>query len=391
MAFLHGIEVLEVNDGIRPVEVVRSAVIGVVGTAPAADAAVFPLNTPVLLPGNPRLAADLGSTGTLPDAVAGIFAQAGAFVVLIRVDAGADVAAATANVLGNEAAGTGIHALLAASNAVGVTPRILIAPGFTSARAGNTANPVVAGLQGVADKLRGVVIADGPNTTDAAAITYADDWGSGRIFVVDPHVLVFDTVTAANVARPASPRVAGLIARVDGERGFWWSPSNNVINGIVGADRSVEFNLSDGNTAANLLNEKNVAVIVRRQGWRLWGNRTTSADKLWSFLSVRRTADMVYESLEEAMLWAMARPFSRQLLLDVQETVQVYITSLVNRGALLGGKVWIDPGLNGAADLMAGKLTVDFDLEPPAPLERLTIRAHRESGYYTELVADLAA
>lgn len=391
MAFLHGIEILEVNDGLRPVETVRSAVIGVVGTAPAADPDVFPLNTPVLLPGNPRLAADLGATGTLPDAVAGIFAQAGAFVVLIRVDAGADAAAATANVLGNEAAGTGIHALLSASNAVGVTPRILIAPGFTSARTGNTANPVVVGLQGVADKLRAVVIADGPNTTDAAAITYADDFGTGRVFVVDPHVLVFDTVTATNVAKPASPRIAGLIARVDGERGFWWGPSNNVINGIVGADRAVDFNLSDGATAAHLLNEKNVAVIVRRNGWRLWGNRTTSSDKLWAFLSVRRTADMVYESLEEAMLWAMDRPFSRQLLLDVQATVQTYITSLVNRGALLGGKVWIDPSLNSAADLMAGKLTVDFDLEPPAPLERLTIRAHRETGYYTELVTDLAA
>ena len=35
---------------------------------------------------------------------------------------------------------------------------------------------------------------------------------------------------------------------------------------------------------------------------------------------------------------------------------------------------------------MAGPLYVDFDIEPPAPLERLTFRAHRNSGYYEELI-----
>lgn len=389
-SFLHGIEVIEVDDGVRPIQTVRSAVIGVIGTAPAADADRFPLNTPVLLAGNPRLAADLGATGTLPDAIRGIFDQAGPMVVVVRVDAGADVAAATANVIGAAVAGTGVHAFLAAQTATGVTPRILIAPGFTSARE-SASNPVVAALLTIANRLRAVVVADGPNTTDAAALTYAGDWGSPRVYIVDPHVQVFDTVAAEVVARPASSRVAGLIARIDGERGFWWSPSNQLINGIVGIDRAVEFTLSSPDSAAQLLNEGKVATIVRREGWRLWGNRTASSDPLWAFLSVRRTADMVYESLENAMLWAMDRPFSRQLLLDVQETVQAYITSLVNRGALLGGKVWIDPALNTAADLMAGKLTVDFDLEPPAPLERLTIRAHREDGYYSELIADLAA
>lgn len=391
MTFINGIETIEVDDGIRPVQTVRSAVIGVVGTAPDADAAKFPLNTPVLLPGHPRLALDLGIAGTLPDAVSGIFAQAGAFVVVVRVEAGADLATTMANVIGDSAAGTGIHALMLAASVVGVTPRILTAPGFTSARAGETANPVASALEVVAGRLRAVAIIDGPNTNDAAAIAYAGDWGSPRMFIVDPHVLVFDKVTAANVARPASPRIAGLIARVDGEKGFWWSPSNHIINGIVGTDRPVEFNLSDAATATNLLNEKRVAVIVRRDGFRLWGNRTTSSDALWTFLAVRRTADMVYESLEGAMLWAMARPFSLQLLQDIQGTVQAYIDTLVTRGALLGGTVWIDPSLNSATELAAGALTVDFDLEPPAPLERLTIRAHRNNGYYDEMVADLAA
>jgi phage tail sheath protein FI len=98
---------------------------------------------------------------------------------------------------------------------------------------------------------------------------------------------------------------------------------------------------------------------------------------------------MVYESIEAALLWAMDRPFSRQLLLDIRDSVQAYLNTLVARGALLGGKVWLDPELNSATELAAGKLYLDFDIEPPAPLEHLTFRAHREGSYYEELVTSV--
>ena len=50
--------------------------IGLVGTAPDADETSFPLNTPVLIAGSRLEAAKLGSTGTLPMAIDGIFDQA---------------------------------------------------------------------------------------------------------------------------------------------------------------------------------------------------------------------------------------------------------------------------------------------------------------------------
>ena len=40
-SFLHGVGVLELDTGIRPIRTVRSAVIGIIGTAPQADAAVY--------------------------------------------------------------------------------------------------------------------------------------------------------------------------------------------------------------------------------------------------------------------------------------------------------------------------------------------------------------
>ena len=51
-AFLHGVEVVEIDSGARPIQTVRSSVVGLVGTAPEAEAASFPLNTPVLIAGS---------------------------------------------------------------------------------------------------------------------------------------------------------------------------------------------------------------------------------------------------------------------------------------------------------------------------------------------------
>ena len=83
--FLHGVQVVEILDGSRPIQTVRSSVIGIIGTAPDADATKFPLNTPIALTG-PRAAADIGATGTLKDGLDAIYDQAGTLVVLIRVE-----------------------------------------------------------------------------------------------------------------------------------------------------------------------------------------------------------------------------------------------------------------------------------------------------------------
>ena len=265
----------------------------------------------------------------------------------------------------------------------------------TSSPAADPVNPVTSALISVAGRLRSIVVADGPNTTEADALTDRGKYGSGRLYIVDPAVKVFDTTAAAWVTQPASGFVAGLISKRDQERGFWWSPSNQVIQGIGGTARPIDFVLSSTETQANRLNEQEVATIVRTQGFRLWGNRTASDDPLWAFLSVRRTADMIYESIEDAMLWAMDRPFSEQLIRDIKDSVQGYIDVLKARGALLGKQedvnVWLNPELNTQATLADGQLYLDFDIEPPAPLERLTFRAHRNGAYYEELVSSVAS
>ncbi|PWC81245.1 phage tail sheath subtilisin-like domain-containing protein [Azospirillum sp. TSH64] len=397
--FLHGVEVIEIDAGPRPIRTVRSAVIGLIGTAPAADVTKFPLNEPVLVAGKRTDAAGIGETGTLPTAIDAIFDQAGAMVVVIRVEegSGADDAAKHAATISKVIGGvdastgayTGVHAFKAAEGALGVTPRILIAPGFTSDRpvveGVASKNPVVAELEGVADRLRAIIVADGPGTTDAAAIAYTKDFGNRRVYVVDPGVKVWDTATSAFRSEPASARVAGIICRIDNDRGFWWSPSNNEIYGIGGTTRPIDFSLGDVNSRANLLNENNVATIIRENGYRLWGNRTTAMDPKWTFLSVVRTADMIHESMLRAHLWAVDRCITKTYVDDVLEGVREYLRSLKAKGAILGGDAWVDPELNTPTSIADGRIYFDFDFTPPYPAERVSFRSHLVNDYITEI------
>lgn len=388
--FLHGVEVVQIDTGARPIRTVRSSVIGLIGTAPDADAVAFPLNTPVLIAGNRTEAALLGNTGTLPAAIDGIFDQAGAVVVVVRVEKGADEDATIGNIIGGVDTATGqyqgVQAFLGAESIVHVSPRILIATGFTHQRPEGEANPVVAELLGIAERLRAVIIADGPDTNDAAAITYRGDWGSPRIYVVDPHVKIFNTTTDAVTVEPASARVAGLIAKTDNDLGFWWSPSNKIINGIVGTSRPIDFTLGDTNARANLLNENEVATIIRQDGYRLWGNRTTSSDPKWAFLSVRRTADIINDSLLRAHLWAVDRNITKTYIEDVLEGVTAYLANLKAQGAILGGRAFADPELNTPANISDGKVFFDFEFTPPYPAEHITFRSHLVNDFIEEIL-----
>jgi phage tail sheath protein FI len=132
--------VKHLRDGIEAQAVLAAdmSVIGIIGTAPDANADQFPLNIPVVLYTNDkakRLA--LGATGTLVEALAGISAQlangvGAARCVLVRVEESETASTVIGNMIGSEASSTGVWAFLGAPADLGVTPRLLIAPGYTS-------------------------------------------------------------------------------------------------------------------------------------------------------------------------------------------------------------------------------------------------------------------
>ncbi|UPA55003.1 phage tail sheath subtilisin-like domain-containing protein [Wolbachia pipientis] len=381
--FLHGVNVIEVTSGARAVRTAKSSVIGVIGTAPEADGEKFPLNSPVLIAGSLKEAAKLGKSGTLPSAVNGIFSQVGATVVVIRVensDPELKEEETLSNVIGgvDEETGEyqGIQAFLSSESIVHVAPRILIAPYFTHQlpESENSKNPVIAALIGVAEKLRAIIVADGPNTNDEEAIKWRKSVGSARVYVVDPWVKVF--TEGKEETLPSSPFVAGLIAKVDSEQGFWHSPSNKEINGIVGTSRAIDFTLGDRSSRANYLNENEVTTIIHQNGYKLWGNRTCSNDERWAFLSVRRTADLINDSLLRAHLWAVDRNITKTYIDEVIESVNSYLASLKAQGAIISGRCYATPELNTPANIASGKVYFDFEFTPPYPAEQITFRSH---------------
>ncbi|KZN57477.1 tail protein [Pseudoalteromonas luteoviolacea CPMOR-1] len=386
--YLHGVQVLELNDGPRPIQTASTSVIGIVGTAPDADANAFPLNTPVLIAGNMTEAAKLdpqdSGRGTLPQALDAIFDHCGAVIVVVRVEDDLNPATTLSNVIGgvDGATGnyTGIQALKAAKNVLGVKPRILCAPGF------DHQEPVITSLVSLADTLRAMVYASGPNTVDADAITLRNKFGSKRLYICDPWVNVWDTVSDGYITQPPSARLAGLRAKLDNEQGFWHSISNKLINGVAGTSRHIDFELGNKASRANLLNEQHVGTIINEAGHRVWGPRNCSSDTKWMYECVARSADIINDSILAAHLWAVDEGINGPTYFnEVVASVNAYLRHLKSIGAIVNGECWADPELNTPANIAQGKTYFDFDFTPVYPAESVTFRSLLTDRYLEEI------
>jgi phage tail sheath protein FI len=364
--FLHGVEVVEITDGPRPIRTVRSSVIGLVGTAIGTPTG-FPINTPVLVT-SASAATTLGASSYLGKALDAIFKQAGALVVVVRVATANDVAGSVSSL-------TGVHALRSAQSTLGYTPRVIVAEGADAVTTIDDVKSVAASLRAVAI----VGLNSGGASLDTA--TEATAWvtanGNDRTYALWPFV---------NAGQDPAPFVAGLIAKSDNDRGFWWSPSNQEVFGIESLDKPVDFQLGDNTSLANVLNEGKVTTFIREGGFRLWGNRTGSSDAKYAFLSVRRTADLIFDSILRAHLWAVDRNITKTYLSDVSESVNAYLRTLQNLGAVIGGTCWPDPDLNSPANIASGNVYFNFDFTPPYPAEHVTFRAILTQDYLAELI-----
>lgn len=130
VSFHHGTRVFESAETPLLVRIAQTAVIGLIGTAPGADATRYPLNKPVQIL-RPADADGLGAAGTLMDAIDSIFDQVGCPIVMVRVAAGETMPESWANLIGSQVAFTGVHAFRRAKSDGLYKPKLLLAPGFT--------------------------------------------------------------------------------------------------------------------------------------------------------------------------------------------------------------------------------------------------------------------
>lgn len=368
--FLHGIEVIEGKPKPAPLKLSNQGVIGIIGTADDVLEGKFPLDTPVLIAGSEEEAAGLGDTGSLPKALKCIFGQCHPQIIVVRVDASGEGEADVLNsILGGYDAETdtysGVHVFKVAKSLLGITPKVLIAPGFASKTA------VANELAGIADVLGATVVLDGPNTSDADVVKFAGEFKSrGNVYVIDPFLKVAKVNGFEEV--PGSPYVAAVMAG----QSYAESPSNVVIKGVSGTSREVDFRHGDANCRANLLNKSSVGTVIREDGFRVWGNQATSG----AFLSSYRIKDYMTEGLRSIFFPHVDRGLTvakvDYLLLRANE----FLGSMVRDSALVRGVASAPAEKNTAADRRNGRLTIAVDYEDVTPMERVTIELNYEQG-----------
>lgn len=388
MEYHHGVRVVEVNEGTRTIRTVSTSVIGVVCTAPDADAEAYPLNKPVLLTNVLGGIAKAGTQGTLNKVLDAIADQVNTFVVVVRIEEGADEAETISNTIGTVTVNgqyTGLKALLSSQTELGVKPRILAAPGLDPL-------PVANELASIAKKLRAFayVSAAGAETKEEA-VTYRDNFGDREIMVIWPDFLAWNTSTSQSETNWAVARAIGLRASIDKTIGWHKTLSNMTVAGVEGITKGVFWDLQDPSTDAGYLNGNDVTTLIRKDGFRFWGSRTCSSDPLFQFENYTRTAQVLADTIAEAHMWAVDKPITPTLVKDIVEGINAKFRELKGLGYIVDGQAWYNADLNDKDTLKAGKLYIDYDYTPVPPLENLIFMQRITDRYLIDFAAAVAA
>lgn len=378
----HGVRVVEINDGTRTISTVSTAIVGLVCTAEDADATAFPLNTPVLLTNVQVGIAKAGKKGTLAAALQAIADQAKPVTVVVRVAEGATEAETTSNIIGTTDENgqyTGMKALLSAQTQLDVKPRILGVPGLDAIA-----------LASIAQQLRAFCYVSAWSCkTVSDAMKYRENFSQREIMVIWPDFIAWNTTANAAETAYATARALGLRAKIDNDTGWHKTLSNVGVNGVTGISAGVFWDLQQTGTDADLLNEACVTTLIRKDGFRFWGNRTCSDDPLFAFENYTRTAQVLADTMAEAHMWANDKPLTPVLVREIIAGINAKFRELVNAGYLLGATCWYDEAANDKDTLKAGKLSIDYDYTPVPPLEDLTLRQRITDKYLANFAASV--
>ncbi|MDK1706999.1 phage tail sheath subtilisin-like domain-containing protein [Serratia marcescens] len=372
--FHHGVRVTETTDLGDAINDIDSSVIGVVCTADDADTTAFPLNTPVLITRVASVLGKAGKSGTLLSTLTAISNQCSPRIVVVRVAEAENVTPDASDddpptqdalvIGGQDESGryTGMYAFLSAVQRVGVKPRILAAPGL------DTLN-VATQLAVFAKKLRafGYVSAHGC-TSVAEAKAYAADFSARELMVIWPDFEAYDPATGKTAVLPAPAVAVGLRAAIDASVGWHKSLSNVAVNGVTGITYDVYYSLQDTDSDTDDLNSAHVTTLIKRDGFRFWGNRTCDTET-FVYEVYTRTAQTLADTVAEAHAKYVDGPLTPSYAKAVVDGVNQKLSALTTAGQLLGGKAWYDTADNGKDELRQGKITISYNYTPVPPAE----------------------
>lgn len=290
---------------------------------------------------------------------------------------------------------TGLKLLDLSFGLYGYKPKILIAPVFVETVT------VAAELIAVATKLKAMALIDAPGgTTFAGAIqgrgpsgSINFNFSSDRAVLCYPRVKAVDDATGQIIDQPMSQFLAGVICATDLQFGYWWSPSSKNVQRVTGLETPLSHDPADstGQTETNRLNEVGITTVgsFYGSGWKTFGNRSSAFPTVTAprnFIPVRRTADIVHESLERAVVQFLDRPLNQALIDDIRNTGNEFLNVLAGRGAVFpGSEVIFDPAKNPPVELAAGKVRFDLVFMAPTPAERITFESFLDINLLRQL------
>ncbi len=147
-----------------------------------------------------------------------------------------------------------------------------------------------------------------------------------------PWINVFDPISGENVAQPPSGHIAGVYARVDGERGVFKAPANEVIRGVASLGRQLS------RADQGELNPAGINIIRSFSGsMKIWGARTLGGDSNdLRYISTRRYLNFLRESIDEGTQFVVFEPNNQALWQRIKRSVGDFLLNQWRDGALFG-------------------------------------------------------
>lgn len=284
---------------------------------------------------------------------------------------------------------TGMKLFPTASSLFGYKPKLIIAPRYS------TLSAVQTEMRALSASQRALAYFDSPvGLSFADALTSRGPsgnigWNIGdeKVELLYPQMQRTDPNSDSEAKKniPFSITKAAIRSWTDKNFGYWYPDSNKPL-----LTEGVERVLTDEEIAA--LNAAGITTYKERSGSGkyTWGQKSSAfpgATDPAVNTSVRRTVDIIYDSLELAMIRFIGQPISPAIIDEIRLTCQSFIDTLVARGALVNGSQCIfDPADNNAISIAAGQLTFTLRIIPPVGLERLTLKVLLDSSLLQNIV-----
>jgi phage tail sheath protein FI len=187
---------------------------------------------------------------------------------------------------------------------------------------------------------------------------------------------------------PACGMIAGMMAKIDGQRGVWKAPAGleTSLTGIT--QLAAQLNDTDSGqlnpVALNCLRTMPAAGTV------IWGSRTLQGNDIlssqWKYIPVRRTALYIEQSVYFGTQWAVFEPNDAPLWRQLTASISSFMNGLFKQGAFQGQNaadayfVKCDSETNTQTDIDNGIVNITIGFAPLKPAEFVIISIQQIAG-----------